>query len=91
MKVLLYTYFYNISLNVLRPAFFRVYNLPFSASLNIGKIRVKVGQKVATFPNLWAPVPTELQFSITFIRWYVAKQSQTKLCQRFSSFEIFFE
>ena len=29
MTVLLYTYFYNISLNALRPTFFNIYNLPF--------------------------------------------------------------
>ena len=32
--VLLYTYFYNISFNVLRLTFFNVYNLPFLRSTN---------------------------------------------------------
>ena len=45
MTVLLNTYFYNISLNVLRPTFFNIYNLPFLRSPNTGKIRVKVGPK----------------------------------------------
>ena len=36
MAVLLYTYFYNIYLNVLRPTFFKIYNLPFLRYLNIG-------------------------------------------------------
>ena len=49
MTVLLYTYFYNISLNVLRPTFFNIYNLPFLHTLNIGKIRVKVGPKTNYF------------------------------------------
>ena len=49
MTVLLYTYFYNISLNVLRPTFFNIYNLPFLRSPNIGKIRVKVGPKTNYF------------------------------------------
>ena len=49
MTVLLYTYFYNISLNVLRPTFFNIYNLPFLRSPNIGKIRVKVGPKTDYF------------------------------------------
>ena len=49
MTVLLYTYFHNISLNVLRPTFFNVYNLPFLCSPNIGKIRVKVGSKTNYF------------------------------------------
>ena len=49
MTVLLYTYFYNISLNALRPTFFNIYNLPFLRSPNIGKIRVKVGPKTNYF------------------------------------------
>ena len=49
MKVLLYTYFYNISLNVLRPNFFNMYSLPFSLFTNIGKIRVKFGPKTNYF------------------------------------------
>ena len=49
MTVRLYTYFYNISLNVLKPTFFNIYNLPFLRSPNIGKIRVKVGPKTNYF------------------------------------------
>ena len=49
VTVLLYTNFYNISLNVLRPTFFNIYNLPFLRSPNIGKIRVKVGPKTNYF------------------------------------------
>ena len=49
MTVLLYTYFYNISLNVLRPTFFNICNLPFSHFPNIRKIRVKVGPKTNCF------------------------------------------
>ena len=49
MTVLLYTYFYNISLNVLRPTFFNIYNLPFLPSPNIGKIRIKVMPKTNYF------------------------------------------
>ena len=45
MTVLLYTYFFNICLNVLRPTFFNICNLPFLSSPNIGKTRVKVGPK----------------------------------------------
>ena len=51
MAVLLYTYFY-ISLNLLKPAFLNINNLPFLWSPHIGKIRVKVGQKLVTFPTL---------------------------------------
>ena len=49
ITVLLYTYFYNIFLNVLRSTFFIIYNLPFLRSSNIGKIRVKVGPKTNYF------------------------------------------
>ena len=49
MKVLLYTYFYNMSLNVLRPTFFNIYYLTFLRSSNIGKIRAKVGPKTNYF------------------------------------------
>ena len=41
MQVLLYTHFYNISLNVLRPNFLNIFNLPISHFQNIRKIRVK--------------------------------------------------
>ena len=49
IKVLLYTHFYNISLNVLRPNFFNKCNLPISHFPNIKKIRVKVGPKTNYF------------------------------------------
>ena len=45
MAVLLYTYIYNISLDVLRLTFFNIYNLPLLRSPNIGKIKVRVGPK----------------------------------------------
>ena len=51
MTVLLYTYFYNISLNVLRPTFSNIYNLPFLRSPKIGKIRVKVRSKTVFMQN----------------------------------------
>ena len=53
MTVRLYTYFYNISLDVLKPTFFNIYNLPFLRSPNIGKIRVKVGPKTKYFLLLY--------------------------------------
>ena len=37
--------FYNISLNVPRPIFFKIYCLPFSGTPNIRKIKVKAGLK----------------------------------------------
>ena len=47
--MLLYTHFYNIFLNALRPTFFNIFNIPFSHFLNIRKIRVKVGPKTNYF------------------------------------------
>ena len=44
-----FIYFFNISLNILRPTFFNICNLPFLSSPNIGKIRVKVGPKTNYF------------------------------------------
>ena len=55
MTVLLCTYFFNISLNVLRPTFFNICNLPFLSSPNIGKIRVKVGPKTNYFSQFMSP------------------------------------
>ena len=43
------TYFYDISLSLLRPTFFNIYNLPFYASPNIRKIRAKVMVKSKCF------------------------------------------
>ena len=49
IEVLLYTHFYNTSLNVLRPNFLNICNLPISHFPNIRKIRVKVGPKTNYF------------------------------------------
>ena len=49
IQVLLYAHFYNISLNVLRPNFLNICNLPISHFPNIRKIRVKVGPKTNYF------------------------------------------
>ena len=54
MKVLLYTCVYSISLKVLRPTFFNIYDGSFSHSPNIqisGKIMVKVGAKTNYFSS----------------------------------------
>ena len=56
MTGLFYTYFDNISLNVLRPTFSNIRNLPFLHSPNIGKIRVKVGPKTNYFFLLYEPL-----------------------------------
>ena len=55
IQVLLYTHFYNISLNVLRPNFLNICNLPISHFPNIRKIRVKVRPKTNYFSNFMSP------------------------------------
>ena len=49
ITALLYTYYFHISLNALRPIFLNICNFPFLRSPNIGKIRVKVGPKTNYF------------------------------------------
>ena len=49
IQVLLYTHFYNISLNVLRPNYV-IY--PFHTFQISGKLASKLGQKLTTFPTL---------------------------------------
>ena len=49
IQVLLYTHFYNISLNVLRPNFLNICNLPISHFPNIRKIMVNFGPKMNYF------------------------------------------
>ena len=49
IQLLLYTHFCNISLNVLRPNFLNICNLPISHFPNIRKIRFEVGPKTNYF------------------------------------------
>ena len=49
IKVLLYTHFFNIFLNVLRSTFFNICNLPFAQFPNVRQISVKVGPKTNYF------------------------------------------
>ena len=73
LKELLYTYFYNISLKLLRLTCFNIYNLPFLRFLNIWKTRVKAGSKTI-FDTLWAPPPIEFQFSAIIFHSWAANQ-----------------
>ena len=50
MTVLLCAEFHNISLNVLRPTFFNIYNLLFYALQISVRLESKFGQKLPTFP-----------------------------------------
>ena len=77
MTVLLYTYFY-IFLNVLRPTFFNIYNLPFLRSPNIGKIRVKVGPKTNYFSYILSSCTNRIAVFNIFFHRYVANQETNK-------------
>ena len=90
MEVLLCTYFYNASLNVLRPTFFNTYNLPFSCSPNIRELRINFGPKTNYFSCFMSSCTNRIAVFYNFLHWYVANQ-ETKSYLQFSSFEIFFE
>ena len=66
IKVLLYTHFYNISLNILRPTFFNITNLPFSHFPNIKKIRVKVGPKTNYFSYFMSSCTDRIEVFYSF-------------------------
>ena len=73
IKVPLYTHFYKISLNVLRPTFFNICNLPFSHFPNIRKIRIKVGPQTNYFSYFMSPCTDRIIvfnnfFSLIFTR-----------------------
>ena len=51
MEVLLYVYFYNISLNILRLTFFKIIFL-FHTPRILGALGSKLGQKLTIFPTL---------------------------------------
>ena len=77
MTVLLYSYFYNISLNVLRPTFFNIYNLPFLPSPNIGKIRIKVMPKTNYFSYFMSSCTNRIEVFNNFFS-LICSQSRDK-------------
>ena len=82
IKVLLYTHFYNISLNVIRPTFFNICNLPFSHFPNIRKIRIKVGPQTNYFSYFMSPCTDRIVvfnnfFSLIFSR---PRDKQNRAC-----------
>ena len=87
--------FYNlffISLNVLRPTFFNIYNLPFLRSPIISKIRVKVGPKTNYFFYILSSYTNRIVVFKKKFHWYVANQETNKTVpKQFSFFQIFFE
>ena len=91
LTMLLYANFYNISLNVLRPTFFNIYNLPFLPSPNIGKIRVKVGPKTDYFSYVLSSCTNRVTvFNNFFFYWYVATQETNKTVPAIFFFPIIF-
>ena len=79
IQVLLYTHFYNIALNVLRPNFLNICNLPISHFPNIKKIRVKVGPKTNYFSYFMSSCTNRVVvFNIFFFHLYLANQETNK-------------
>ena len=69
---------FYVSLNVLRPTFFSIYNLPFLLSPNIRKIRVKVGPKTNYFSYILSSCTNRIAVFNNFFHWYVANKGTNK-------------
>ena len=91
MQVLLYTHFYNISLNVLRPNFLNICNLPISHFPNIRKIRVKVVPKTNYFSYFMSSCTNRIAVFSNFVLLIYSQPRDKQSCLEFFSFEIFFE
>ena len=81
--VLLYTYFFNISLNVLRPTFFNICNLSFLHSPNRGIIRAKVGPKTNYSSYFMSSCTNIIAVFNNLFHWYVANQETSKTMPTF--------
>ena len=87
---LCYNYFFNISLNAIRPTFFNICNLPFLRSLNICKIRVKVGPKTNYFSYFMSSCTNRIAvFSNSFSLIYSQPRNKQNRALDFFSFWIF--
>ena len=90
IQVLLYTHFYNISLNVLRPNFLNICNLPISHYPNIRKIRVKVGPKTNYFSYFMSSCTNSIAvFSIFFSLICSRPKDKQNRAREFFRFEYF--
>ena len=78
MQMLLYTHFYNIFLNVLRPNFLNIFNLTISHFQNIRKIRAKVGPKTNYFSYFVSPSTDRIAVFNIFFHLYLANQETNK-------------
>ena len=76
--MLLYTYFYNISLNALKTNIYQYVIYLFRTFQLSEELGPKLGQRLTTFHTLWARAPTELQRSIIFFHWHAANQETNK-------------
>ena len=82
LAVLLCTYFYNISLNLLRPTFFNIYSLPFLISPNIGKIKVKVGPKTNYFSYFMSSCTNRIEVFNNFFSLICNQPRDKQNCAR---------
>ena len=78
IQVLLYTHFYNISLNVLRPNFLNICNLPISHFPNIRKIRIKVGPNNNYFSYIISSCTDSIVVFNNFFHLYLTNQETNK-------------
>ena len=78
IKVLLYRYFFNVSLNVLRPTFFNIRNLPFLRCPNIGKIRVKAGSKTNYFSYFMSSCTNRIAVFNNFFSLICSQQNRAR-------------
>ena len=90
IQVLLYTYFYNISLNVLRPNFLNICNLPISHFPNIRKIRVNVGPKMNYFSYFMSSCTDRIVVFNNFFHLYLANLETNKMVPTIFQFSNIF-
>ena len=86
IQVLLYTQFYNFCLNVLRPNFLIIRNLPISHFSNIRKIRVKVGPKTNYFSYFMSSCTNRIAVFNNFFSLICSQQNRAR---DFFPFEYF--
>ena len=90
IQALLYTHFYNISLNVLRPNFLNICNLPISHFPSIRKIKVKVGPKTNYFSNFMSSCTDRIVvFNIFFSLIFSQPRDKQNCARDFPLFKYF--
>ena len=91
IQVLLYTHFYNISLNVLRPNFLNICNLSISHFPNIGKISVKAGPKTNYFSYFMSSCTDSIVVSNNFFSLIFSQpRNKQNRARDFVLFKYFF-